>query len=84
VTDAWSSSADSCWDPAVAKNSGRTGLPLTNPFAPKNAFVESNVTAAAFTSGATSRLVSPGTAFCSSSIVGTPRSAATATIGPEL
>ena len=32
---------------AVAKNSGRTGLPLTNPFLPKNATVDSNVTAAA-------------------------------------
>ncbi len=30
------------------------------------------------------RLVNPGTAFCSSSIVGTPRSAATMTTGPEL
>ena len=29
----------------TAKNSGRTGLPLTNAFAPKNACVESNVTA---------------------------------------
>ena len=30
------------------------------------------------------RFVSPGTAFCSSSIVGTPRKAATSTTGPEL
>ena len=59
-------------------------MPLTNAFAPKNAWVESNVTAAAFTTRASSRLVSPGTAFCSSSIVGTPRSAATMTTGPEL
>ena len=84
MTDVWSSSADSCWGPAAAKNSGRTGLPLTNAFDPKNACVESNVTAAARTTRASNRLVSPGTAFCSSSIVGTPRSAATSTTGPEL
>ena len=67
-----------------SKNSGRTGLPLTNAFAPKKRCVESKVTAAAFTIGASSRLVSPGTAFCSSIIVGTADSAATSTTGPEL
>ena len=66
------------------KNSGRTGLPVTNPLLPKNDSVDSNVTAAALTHGASSRLVKPGTAFCSSSSVGMPRSAATSTTGPEL
>ena len=70
--------------PTGAKNSGRTGLPLTNAFPPKNSRVESNVTAAARTTRASRRLVRPGTAFCSSSMVGTPRSAATSTTGPEL
>jgi hypothetical protein len=84
VTVAWSSSADSCWGPAAARNSGRTGLPLTNAFDPKNACVESNVTAADFTTRASNRLVNPGTAFCSSSIVALPRSAAINTTGPEL
>ena len=75
MPEAWSSIADSCEDPAVARNSGRTGLPLTNAFDPKNAAVESNVTAADRTTRASNRLVNPGTAFCSSSIVGTPRAA---------
>ena len=44
MTVAWSSSADSLLGPAADTNSGRTGLPLTNAFDPKNACVESNDT----------------------------------------
>ena len=55
-----------------------------NAFDPKNVCVESYVTAAARTTGASIRLVSPGTAFCSSSIAGVPRSAAMSATGPEL
>jgi len=40
---------------------------------PKNLRVDPNVTAAARTTRASRRLVSPGTAFCSSSSVGIPR-----------
>jgi hypothetical protein len=65
-------------------NSGRTGLPATNPLLPKNDSVDSNVTAAALTILASIRLVSPGTAFCSSSSVGIRRVTAASTTGPEL
>ena len=68
----------------TSRNSGRTGLPLTNAFSPKNSLVDSNVTPAARTTNDSSRLVKPGTAFCSISMVGTPRSAAIRTTGPEL
>ena len=67
-----------------SKNSGRTGLPVTNPLLPKYERVVSNVTAAAVTNGASVRFVKPGTAFCSSSSVGMRRTAATSTTGPEL
>ena len=60
------------------KNSGRTGLPATNAFPPNVARLSSCVTAAALTSDASSRLVSPGTAFCSINNVGILRSAASA------
>ena len=69
---------------SAAKNSGRTGLPATNPLLPKKDTVESNVTAAALTTRDKMRLVRPGTAFCSASSVGMPRSAASITTGPEL
>ena len=65
-----------CSGDRFAKNSGRTGLPATNPLLPKKRTVDSKVTAAALTNRASSRLVSPGTAFCSSSSVGMPRIAA--------
>ena len=69
---------------ATSKNSGRTGLPVTNPFPPKKRTVDSNVTAALLTTRASRRFVSPGTAFCSSSSVGIRRAAAASTTGPEL
>jgi len=62
-------------------NSGRTGFPLTNAFGPKNARVESNVTAAARTNRASIRLVSPGTAFCSWTISGRLSEAAASAAG---
>src|SRR3954469_18343535 len=66
------------------RNSERTGLPATMALLPKYAAVDSKVTAAALTAGASSRLGRPGTAFCSSSNVGTLRIAAINTTGPEL
>ena len=68
----------------ASKKPARTGLPLTNPRLPKN---DSDVvydTAAARTTRDNMRFVTPGTAFCSSNIVGVRRRAASSTSGPEL
>ena len=70
---------------ALSRNSARTGLPLTNPFPLKYgsvAFIGHR--GRAHQRARACRLVRPGTAFCSSSSVGMPRSAASATTGPEL
>jgi hypothetical protein len=59
-------------------------LPLTNAFAPKNACVDSNVTAAAARPREQPVGHGPAPALCSSSIVGTPRSAEMRTHRTEL
>ena len=43
----------------MSRNSGRTGLPLMNAFAPKKLCVDSNATAAARTNRASNRFVNP-------------------------
>ena len=68
----------SCEKTPVARD-----CPPTNPCREKNRNASSKVTAAARTMRASSRLVIPGKAFCSSSIVGGPRSAASTSTGPK-
>jgi hypothetical protein len=54
----------------AGKNSDRTGLPATKPVRGKYANAASKFTAAARTTRASNRFVRPGSAFCSSNIVG--------------
>mgnify|MGYP006199195699 CR=1 FL=1 len=61
----------------------RTGLPRNTHCGPlKWRHVDSNETYAFFTTRPSQRLVSPGTAFCSISTVGTPETAADIVNGP--
>ena len=69
-------------DAVGSKNSGRTGFPATKPLPRNCGRVASWDTAAALTTGASSRLVMPGFTFCSSTIVGIRRSAASRTTAP--
>src|SRR5262249_23751182 len=70
--------------PAARTTPGGRGLLLPSALAQKKPAVAATAPAAAATTRPASRLVNPGTAFCSSSIVGMPRSEATRTTGPEL
>ena len=60
-----------------------TGLPVTTPRPPSLATVSGKVTATSPTKGASQRLVAPGTRFCSCISVGTRRSTAAASTGPD-
>ena len=67
----------------LTANSRLTGFPVTTPTPRSRAFAASEGTQTASARGASQRFVAPGKWFCSISILGTRRSHAARTAGPE-
>src|SRR4030088_2288056 len=66
----------------MAKNSGRTGIPVSVALRPQSFVGASYAVATRVTIPANTRFVNPGSAFGSKTTVGSPRNTAASIIGP--